>query len=424
MTPKEACRVASAIIRGRAVSTPRPARSQVFAYHCHQLQLSFRGTSGESPYGRAAAALVRTVIRGTRLLEHVPHRSWKLVPFLLRLCCFHEQWIRSPESWLVHPEDFDETNAEEAVVLLRSLIRHLFVRFEMPQYWDSVWFQEGEIDYAQMEWFVHVASGQSLRKARGLPLVLTKQATHEMTQAPCGLTLFEAMRWGQLRAMGAGRELCRQILQTPAAVDFANDALLWLPLFRLMIRDTECRAQVAGALVEYVGLRRLGRPDGEQYRFQRKTMRALRREMATFYRAHPHAIWERRLQFVETVRPRARKQRVYNWPGMTTVDSFDQVDSASVRWRLFELRRSYLLESEGRRLGHCVRSYIGACLDGHSSIWSLRSFRGEAQRWEATIEVHPPTKRILQVSSYGNRRASPEALEKIRAWAKRNRLTF
>ena len=104
---------------------------------------------------------------------------------------------------------------------------------------------------------------------------------------------------------------------------------------------------------------------------------------------------------------------IYNWPAMTTVDSFDQVDSASVRWRLFELRRSYLLESEGRRLGHCVGSYIGACLDGHSSIWSLRSFRGEAQRWEATIEVHPTDReRSSQVRAYGNRsKPSPEALE-------------
>ncbi len=322
------------------------------------------------------------------------------------------------------PGDFDQFQAVDAVVLLRSLIRHLFVRFEMPQYWDSVWFQEGEIDYAQMEWFVHVASGQSLRKARGLPLVFTKQATHEMGQAPGGLTLFEAMRWGQLRAMGAGRELCRQILHTPAAGDFNNDASLCLPLFRLMIRDAECHAQVAGALVEYVGLRRLGQPDGERYRFQRKTMRALRREIANFYRAYPHATWERRVQVVETVRPRARKQRIYNWPAMSTVDSFDQVDSGSVRWRLFELRRSYLLESEGRHLGHCVGSYIGACLDGHSSIWSLRSFRGEAQRWEAMIDVHPNTRAIVEVRGYGNSKPSPDALEIVRAWAKRNRLTF
>ena len=128
------------------------------------------------------------------------------------------------------PWDFDQFQAVDAVVLLRSLIRHLFVRFEMPQYWVSVWFQEGEIDYAQMEWFVHVASGQSLRKARGLPLVFSKQATHEVGQAPGGLTLFEAMRWGQLRAMGAGRELFRQILHTPAAGDFNNDASLRLPL--------------------------------------------------------------------------------------------------------------------------------------------------------------------------------------------------
>lgn len=424
LTSDEACRLVSDIIEGQAVLTPKPARSHVFAYHCHQLGLCFRKTRGVSSYCRAAKSLFRAVILGTRLLEQVPHRTQKLVPFLLRLCRFHEQWARSPDSWFLHPEDFDVTHASNVSVLLNSLIRHLFVRFEMPRHWDAVWYQEGAIDYAQLEWFVHVASGQSLRRARGLPLVLTKQATHAMTLAPDDLSLFEVMRWGQLRAMGADRELCRQLLKTRAAIDFANDSRLWEPLFRLMIRDPEFRPQMASALVEYLGMRQLGRADLEYYRFTRKTLRSLRREMAAFYREHPHAVWENHEVPVTRVLPQARKRRVYNWPGLRSVQGLDEVDSCSVRWCLFELRRSYLLESEGRHLGHCVADYINACREGNSSIWSLRSFRGEGQRWEATIEVYPKLRAIVQVEGYGNTRPSEEALAKIRSWAKWNRLRF
>ncbi len=162
LTSEEACRVASDIIEGRAVRAPKPARSQVFAYHCHQLRLVFKGSRRESSYCRAARALFCAAIRGTRLFEVVPHRTQKLVPFLLPLCRFHEHWCRSLESWLVHPSDFDEMEAGNTLVLLRSLIRHLFVRYEMPEYWDSVWFQDGSIDYAQLEWFVHVAQARDV----------------------------------------------------------------------------------------------------------------------------------------------------------------------------------------------------------------------------------------------------------------------
>ena len=97
LTSEEACHLVSAIIEGRAVLGPKPARSQVFAYHCHKLERSFRQTRGASPHCRAETTLFCAAVRGTRLLEQVPHRSRKLVLFLLRLCRFHEQWVRSPE---------------------------------------------------------------------------------------------------------------------------------------------------------------------------------------------------------------------------------------------------------------------------------------------------------------------------------------
>ena len=427
LTSVEACHLVSAIIEGLTVPTPKPARSQLFDYHCHQLGLAFCGSRGESSYTRAATSLFVEVIRGTRLLEEGPHRTWKLVPFLLRLCRFHEQWCRSPEDWLVHPGDFERVERDgtvEAATILRSLIRHLFVRYEMPDFWDLVWFQEGLIDYSQMEWFAHVASGQSLRKANGIPLVLTKQASHEMHVAPPGLTVFKALRWGQLRALGVDREGCHQVLRTPAAVDFANDASLWLHLFQLLVRDPEFRAQVIPSVVDYLCLRRFGAANGAAYRMTRKNLRSLRREMAGYYRAHPELAWEDPREEQPRRRPAARKERIYNWPRMDGMRELDELDDVSVRWRLFELRRSYQLEIEGRRMRHCVGSYVGDCRQGSSSIWSLRSIWKETTRWEATIEVDRRTRTIVQVRGDSNRKPSRDAFEHVERWAERNRLRF
>jgi hypothetical protein len=355
LTSDEACRVASDIIRGESMLLPKPRRSQIFAYHCHQLSLAFRGTKGDSAYCRAAEQLVCAVIEQTRLLDELPHRCWKTI---------------------------------------------------------------------QMEWFVHVATGQNLRKARDLPLVLTKQSVHRMNEAPAHGGVPAAMRWGQLRAMGASRELCRALLPTRATTDFANDSF-WMPLFRLMTREPGFHASVAPALVDYAYHRRFTMTDGDAYRITRRSIRSLMREIAGFYRAHPG------LRIVEpehlaAPRRTARRRRVINWPRLDGFREIDETrvdyDGSPVRWRLFELRRSFLLEIEGRRLGHCVAIYINDCRNGVSSIWSLRSFRGEAQRWEATIEVDPRAKAIVQVSSYRTSNPTHEAWAEIRRWAKLNSL--
>jgi hypothetical protein len=156
----------------------------------------------------------------------------------------------------------------------------------------------------------------------------------------------------------------------------------------------------------------------------RKNLRSLRREMAGYYRAHPELAWEDPREEQPRRRPAARKERIYNWPRMDGMRELDELDDVSVRWRLFELRRSYQLEIEGRRMRHCVGSYVGDCRQGSSSIWSLRSIWKETTRWEATIEVDRRTRTIVQVRGDSNRKPSRDAFEHVERWAERNRLRF
>lgn len=433
LTSEEACRVVSNIIRGNAVPLPKPQRSKIFDYHCHQLSLAFQRSKGASSYGDASERLIHAVPLQTRLFDELSHRDWKLIPFLLRISRFHQQWQATPESWLIGPGDQrhrNQTNCglarrhPEVYMQLASLIRHLFGRYEMPDFWDAVWFQEHcAIDYRMIEWFVHVATGENLRKADHLPFHLTKAAAHHMNEAPAHADLLEAMRWGQLRAMGATRELVKSVLKTPAAVDFANDAF-WLPLFTLMIREPDFHASVAPALIDYVIHRRSMLKDGVRFRIQRRKLSALLREMAAFYRKH------RELENVEPApalppRRTARRRRIVTWQPLDGIEALDETSECRgkmLRWRTFELRRSYLLEIESRKMKHCVATYVSDCRNRLSSIWSLRSFLGEEQRWEATIEVDPREKAIVQVRAFQNSDPSEAAWEQIERWAKLNDL--
>lgn len=159
---------------------------------------------------------------------------------------------------------------------------------------------------------------------------------------------------------------------------------------------------------------------------------SLRREMAIFYldpTNHPDLVCvdagDRALQ--------KRKFRVTCWPKLPRAQELDYTVagtknwkgmemSTDTRWRLFELRRSYLLTTEGRRMSHCVGTYINKCRTRGSSIWSLRTIRDHDETIEATIEIHPGSRSIVQVQGFANTAPSEEAWSWIRHWARNNKI--
>lgn len=60
------------------------------------------------------------------------------------------------------------------------------------------------------------------------------------------------------------------------------------------------------------------------------------------------------------------------WPGLPGLPLL-----VGHRW-VTSLTNQLHLETEGSRLGHCVGSYLGPCLYGHSHIVSIRDLRGES----------------------------------------------
>ena len=92
-------------------------------------------------------------------------------------------------------------------------------------------------------------------------------------------------------------------------------------------------------------------------------------------------------------------------------------------WTIRELLSSKALLAEGRRMKHCVASYVQSCTDGHSSIWALEveSFEGRAKA--VTIEVRNPSREVCQVRGKKNRLPTEKELSVIRRWAAREGLT-
>jgi hypothetical protein len=94
-------------------------------------------------------------------------------------------------------------------------------------------------------------------------------------------------------------------------------------------------------------------------------------------------------------------------------------------WRVEEVRTSKDLAAEGRRMNHCVYSYLWCVQKGQTSIWSmtLEDGTGETGRWAMlTLEVRKDLRRVVQARGRFNRLATSEEHGILLAWAGRNGL--
>lgn len=92
-------------------------------------------------------------------------------------------------------------------------------------------------------------------------------------------------------------------------------------------------------------------------------------------------------------------------------------------YKIIQLCRAEDLYFESQRMNHCVRTYVGACLKGNCSIWSLR-LRGVSE-WKSlvTIEVSN-AKRIVQAKARFNYKPDGQWMTMIKEWAEKEGLVF
>ena len=70
-----------------------------------------------------------------------------------------------------------------------SLIRFLFAKYDdIPAFMDSAWnIHDGPYAAAHRRWYIHVGSGQNLRKC-DLPICYTNRMAHAFRRAPSMVT--------------------------------------------------------------------------------------------------------------------------------------------------------------------------------------------------------------------------------------------
>ena len=93
-------------------------------------------------------------------------------------------------------------------------------------------------------------------------------------------------------------------------------------------------------------------------------------------------------------------------------------------WTIRELITQQSLFIEGRKLKHCVASYVSSCAKGQSSIWSMELEQSSVVEKRVTIEVNPGTCHIVQIRGKLNRHPNQQELNIIRRWTTEAKLVL
>ena len=340
--------------------------------------------------------------------EETDGRDLWYVDALIALHARRDDWLRPYREW--RPRSHNRRRR------LGGLIRFLLTRYDLPKFFDTVWLRRDRRASKYRDWYVHIGRGGSPR-AGPVPAPLTRRAMHHFMHAPAHYTIEQAVRWGQVHALGGDERLCQALIATRLGRLLANDEF-WQSVIRFFVRYPELdRAQV-GPIVDYL----------QDQRFTRQRIVVETGEVATLPAPQPNLSMHRRT-------PESLLRRVDAWHlvlGKTRADDGMRWRPSGIRplklivgkgerrkvWYINELLSQRALVREGQAMRHCVASYASQCRDRFTSIWSMTTEEpsGRVKR-RLTIEVSR-CKAIVQCRRRMNRLPCEQERRVLAEWAK------
>ena len=329
------------------------------------------------------------------------------VEALAHISAHSRSWVRPLKRW--------KCRSHAPRRQFASLLRHLFVKYEMPAFFDTVWFMSrSKQSVERRRWYLHIGRGQNIRHCH-LPIRLTKRMAHHFMQAPADLTFEQALRWGHVHGLGAEGRLARELIRMPLTGAFAHQEF-WESVIRWFVRYMPEGGARVGPIIDYLQHQRFV-PEG--YFVDRPTPP---QPNLTMNGRTPAALWRQ----VEEWHRRLADDNVYQvrqWEpsGIEQFDftEGDQTSPSFKVWTIRELTGSKALFTEGRRMRHCVASYAPACASGEVSIWTMEYESCTGLAKALTLEVRNAERLICQARGRSNRPATERERGIIRRWAEK-----
>lgn len=311
-------------------------------------------------------------------------------------------WLRPLEAW--------KPSSHSAQRQFASLLRYLFVQYDMPAFFDSIWFMHHSKETArQIDWFLFVGKGQNIRNCE-LPILITKKMAHHFMHAPKDVSVNQALRWGQVLGLGGDERLARAIFGTRLVENFKNEEF-WVTVISWFAAHPMLDQTHVGPIIDYLHAQRFVTDLGHETPLQPNlTMKG--RSPASLLRQVN--AWHRKLANDNT-----QQLRQWHPSGIQEFEFLEgsQKNNTLKCWTIRELLSSKSLLAEGRQLKHCVASYATSCAQGYCSIWTMELESCEGFKKLITIEVSKGTNQIRQARGKANRLPNENEKSIIRRWA-------
>lgn len=357
-------------------------------------------------------------LHAERLLE--AQTEWGANPFLMGLVSLarqHAYWIRPLAGWRPASRNVERQFSQ--------LARYLLARYDVPPFLEAVLHDPYGSD-GREGWFRHVGQGGSLRTAPGVTMPLTKRMAHHALQAPDACSVIQALRWGQVLALGGSPRLAFAVNGTVLgySMESAVQEAWRTMVLRWLVNQSMLDPVHVEPIVTFV-LRRQRRE--RKFSMQGRTPQSVLRLIREW--EEQHAARERqREQERERERTEDRSRYRYRYrefspsgiaPGIWETGRGPQ----RWLWTIEEIRCNRDLIVEGREMRHCVATYEDSILNGSSSIWSMKIERPEGVQRAVTIEVCPRTRRVAECLGKCNRYPTADERRMVERWAQENGLT-
>lgn len=333
------------------------------------------------------------------------------MPFIRGLIKLHDRkalWVRQLDDW--------KPKAKNSERKFGELTHHLFDKYgDVPRFMEAVWLRGDRPSWRYRDWYVHLGRGHNLRTAKSL-VPLTKKMAHHFLRAPDNYTVEQAVRWGQLWALGARENAIHAVAATRLCRSFENEKF-WFTVLRFIADNPMLDPRQIGPMVDYLqnqrfeptevevapGQWRQEPPPQPRLSMSGRTVDTLMRQVDAWH--------------VGLGRLRDLPEGRYDEAGFDGFHIEKREAGGTVHWAIRQLRSAKDLQLESDELRHCVASYHWSCARGQCTIWSL-SMSGNGQDYERrqTIEVDK-TGTIVQCRGLANRDPSRDEWAIVNAWA-------
>lgn len=325
-------------------------------------------------------------------------------------------WVRPLEHWHVKRHNQARQFSE--------LLRHLFAHYSVPSFMDNVWFSDNEI---HQKWYIHIGTGQNIRTAPELPTPLTKKMAHHFLKTPQQYNVDEALRWGQVHALGGDKRLLDAFRGTRLIEDFEHDEF-WLNVFRFFIANPMLDVSHVNPIIDYIwnqkyqiqqvvverGVVEEHDPPQPNFSMKGRTPDTLLKQVNDWHIA------------LGKVQRGGKLQWMPSDIGEFQIKIKDNQKKQSKIFKIRELLSTDELIYDGSQMRHCVRTYADSCYNGRTSIWTMESMDelGKELKKVLTIEVSLKEKSINQVRGKKNRLPTESEMSILRRWTVKENLSI